>query len=196
MSRGSAATGATSCTLRPWGETGEADVMHDVSPARRPAAAGVAAALCTLAVACASGGGGRPAPPPTATAATEARSALEGEWRLAALQFADGSVRRVTGFLRVDRFSTITVHAELAADEPAARPPRTVIADFTARASVGEAALEFAGLSMGVGTERLTEDAVPMSEWRHYELSGDALRLSARDRSGRAAATLVFERVR
>jgi hypothetical protein len=152
--------------------------------------------MCLLCAACASGGGNRPAPPPAVTTPAEAPSPLEGEWRLTALQFADGASRRVTGFLRMDRFSTITVHAELASDEPAARPPRTVVADFTARASVGNGAFDYAGLSMGVGRERLTEDAVPMEEWRYYELSGDTLRLSARDRAGRAAATLVFERVR
>lgn len=155
-----------------------------------------AVAICALCAACASGGASGPAPPPTVSTPAEARSPLEGEWRLTALQLADGNTRRVTGFLRVDRFSTISVHAELAPDDPVARPPRTVIADFTARASVGDGAFEYVGLSMGVGNDRLTDDAVPMGEWRHYEITGDTLRLSARDRAGRAAATLVFERVR
>lgn len=169
---------------------------HDIAATWQRAARVLAAAACALCAACASGGGGRPAPPPSASAPAESRSPLEGEWRLTTLQFADGSSRRVTGFLRVDRFSTISVHAELAPDEPTARPPRTVIVDFTARASMGEGAFDYVGLSMGVGSERLTEDAVPMGEWRHYELSGDTLRLSARDRAGRAAATLIFERAR
>jgi hypothetical protein len=112
------------------------------------------------------------------------------------MQLADGASRRVTGFLRFDRFSNISVHAELAPDEPVARPPRTVVADFTAKAQAGGAEFDYAGLSVGVGAERLTADAVNMAEWRHYELSGDTLRVSARDRAGRAAATLVFERVR
>lgn len=151
-----------------------------------------AAALVVMTTACASGGGSRPAvaaPPPSP-------APLEGEWRLTAFQLADGSSRKVTGFLRFDRFSNITVHAELAPDDPAARPPRTVVADFTAKAQGGEGELDYIGLAMGVGPERLTPDAVSMAEWRYYELSGDTLRMSARDRSGRAAATLVFARVR
>lgn len=153
-------------------------------------------ALVAVTTACASGGGrSRPvtsAPPPAADAA----SPLEGEWRLSAMQLADGASRRVTGFLRFDRFSNITVRAELAPDEPAARPPRTVVADFTAKAQTGGGEFDYAGLSVGVGAERLTDDAVNMAEWRHYELSGNTLRVSARDRAGRPAATLVFERVR
>ena len=112
------------------------------------------------------------------------------------LQLADGGSRRVTGFLRFDRFSNITVKAELAPDEPVARPPRTVVADFTAKARAGVGEFDYAGLAVGVGPERLTDDAANMAEWRHYELSGDTLRVSARDRAGRPAATLVFERVR
>ena len=88
------------------------------------------------------------------------------------------------------------MHAELAPDDPTARPPRTVVADFTAKASTGAGQFDYVGLSMGVGAERLTEDAVSMAEWRHYELAGDSLRVIARDRAGRAAATLVFERAR
>jgi hypothetical protein len=168
------------------------------SPARARGRAALALALVSLSVvvsACASGGGGRSAQSPATSApADAARSPLEGEWSLTSFQLADGSTRRVTGFLRVDRFSTLTLHAELALDDPAARPPRTVVADFTARASALEGSLDYVGLSMGVGTERLTADAVPMAEWRHYELAGDTLRLSVRDRSGRTAATLVFER--
>ena len=156
----------------------------------------VVAALVIITTACASGGGrARPtasAPPATAAAA----SPLEGEWRLATMQMADGASRRVTGFLRFDRFSNITLHAELAPDEPVARPPRTVVADFTAKAQTGGGEFDYAGLSVGVGAERLTDDAANMAEWRHYELSGNTLRVSARDRAGRAAATLVFERAR
>ncbi len=155
----------------------------------------VVAALVAVTSACASGGG-RARPPAGAPAAADAASPLEGEWRLTTMQLADGASRRVTGFLRFDRFSNISVHAELAPDEPVARPPRTVVADFTAKAQAGGAEFDYAGLSVGVGAERLTADAVNMAEWRHYELSGDTLRVSARDRAGRAAATLVFERVR
>jgi len=168
------------------------------TPPRRHGRAGLALVLTTIAigVAC-SGGGGRLRPaggasPPPASASV---APLEGEWRLTAMQLADGSSRRVTGFLRFDGSGTMRVHAELAGDEPAARPPRTVVADFTTKASPADGRFDFAGLSMGVGAERLTEDAVPMEEWRHYEVDGSTLRLSARDRSGRTGATLVFERV-
>ena len=155
----------------------------------------VVAALVLATAACASGGG-RSRPATSAPPAADAASPLEGEWRLTSMQLADGGSRRVTGFLRFDRFSTITVKAELSPDEPVARPPRTVVADFTAKAQADGGEFNFAGLSVGVGAERLTDDAVNMTEWRHYELSGDTLRVSARDRGGRAAATLVFERVR
>lgn len=156
------------------------------------------AVLVVVATGCISGGGRRAptvsAPDPPAGGSLS--SPLEGEWRLTALQLADGATRRVTGFLRFDRFSNITVHAELAPDEPVARPPRTVVADFTAKAQQGAGEFDYTGLTMGVGPERLTDDAVNMAEWRHYELAGDTLRVFARDRAGRPAATLVFERAR
>jgi hypothetical protein len=82
---------------------------------------------------------------------------LQGEWRLTAFQLADGSTRQVNGFLRFDRFSNITLHAELAPNEPVARPPRTVVADFTAKAQAGAGQFDYVGLSMGVGPERLTD---------------------------------------
>ena len=154
--------------------------------------------LVVVTTACISGGGRRapavsaPSPP----AGDSAGSPLEGEWRLTGFQLADGTSRRVTGFLRFDRFSNISLHAELAPDEPSSRPPRTVVADFTAKAQAGGTEFDFAGLTMGVGPERLTDDAVNMAEWRHYELTGNALKVFARDRSGRPAATLLFERAR
>lgn len=157
-----------------------------------------AAVLVVVTTACISGGGRR-APTvsaPAPAAGDSAGSPLEGEWRLTGFQLADGTSRRVTGFLRFDRFSNITLHAELAPDEPAARPPRTVVADFTAKAQPGDTQFEFAGLTMGVGPERLTDDAVNMAEWRHYELTGNTLKIFARDRAGRAGATLLFERTR
>lgn len=169
-----------------------------ITPARRSPRARLVAALVATAICISCGGGGgraRPAvsapPPDTARAA----SPLEGEWRLTVMQLADGSSRRMSGFLRFDNSGTMRVHAELAPDEPAARPPRTVVADFTTKASPADGRFDFAGLSMGVGAERLTEDAVAMEEWRHYEVAGGTLRLSVRDRAGRAAATLVFEKV-
>lgn len=165
-----------------------------------PRSAGLVRLVAVVAgIACAScgggGGGRRPvltAPPPSADVA----SPLEGEWRLTAFQLADGSSRRVSGFLRYDASATLAMHAELATDEPTARPPRTIVADFTAKASSDGGQFGFAGLSMGVGAERLIADAVAMEEWRHYELQGDTLRVSAFDRAGRPGATLVFERVR
>lgn len=152
---------------------------------------GLVAALCS---ACSSGGGIRlPAPPPDAAAPA---SPLEGEWTLTALQLTDGSTRRVTGFVRFDRFSNITLQAELAPDEPAARPPRTVVANFTAKAAAANGQFDFTGLSMGVGAERLAADAVAMDDWRAYEVSGSTLRISARERGGRPGAILIFERTR
>ena len=82
------------------------------------------------------------------------------------------------------------MHAELAGDEPSARPPRTVVADFTAKANPSGGEFAYIGLQGGVDTGRLTPDAVEMEEWRHYQLSGDTLRLSLAG----GAATLVFQR--
>ena len=141
------------------------------------------------------GGGSRsvtrpPADAPAVSQPDGPRSEFEGEWRLVGFESAGGP-RKVSGFLRYDRFATITVHAELAGDEPSARPPRTVLADFTAKVSPAGGQFEYVGLRMGVDSGRLTEDAVRMEEWRHYELSGDTLRLSAR---GQPGATLIFQR--
>lgn len=143
-------------------------------------------------------GGGRrvaraPADAPAAGQPAGPRSALEGEWRLVGFE-SGGGARKVTGFLRYDRFATITVHAELAGDEPSARPPRTVLADFTAKASPDGGQFEYIGLRMGVDSARLTEDAARMEDWRHYDLSGDTLRLFIRGGGGQPAATLIFQR--
>jgi hypothetical protein len=152
-------------------------------------------ALCTTA--CAGGGGGRvprlpdAAPPATSQGDSGPRSQLEGEWTLVGMETASGP-RKASGFMRYDRFANITLHAELAGDDPAARPPRTVVADFTAKASPEGGELDYTGLQMGVPTDRLAPDAAPMTEWRRYELSGDTLRLSVRGGN----ATLVFQRAR
>ena len=141
------------------------------------------------------GGGGRvvraPGSSPPASQSDAVRAQLEGEWTLVGLETASGA-RRVNGFLRYDRFANIAVHAELAPDDPAARPPRTVVADFTAKASPAQGELEYIGLQSGVDLERLTQDAVRMEEWRLFQVSGDALRLSVRG----GGATLVFQRAR
>lgn len=152
--------------------------------------------VALAATACAGGGGGRLRPVPApASAADSAASPLEGEWRLVGFERADGAPRAVTGYLRYDRFSNISVHAELSPEDAAARPPQTVVADFTAKAAPSGGQFDYQGLRLGVDSERLTSDAVPMSEWRHFQLQGDTLRLSAHA-AGRPAATLVFERVR
>jgi hypothetical protein len=160
-------------------------------PALRLAVVAAAVIAC---VACSGGGGRRiglpaPAAPPAADA-----SPLEGQWTLRSMELANGSTRRVSGSLSFDRNSTLSLRAEVTPDDPSARPPRTVVADFTARAAAADGQFSFAGLSMRVGAERLTEDAVPMDQWRHYELAGSTLRVSVRDGAGRRAATLVFER--
>ena len=121
--------------------------------------------------------------------ADAARSELEGDWMLVGFE-APGGPRKAAGFLRYDRFANISVHAELAGDEPSAQPPRTVVADFTAKANPTDGQFAYTGLQAGVDTGRLTPDAVEMQEWRHYALSGDTLRLSLAG----GAATLVFQR--
>lgn len=154
----------------------------------------VALLLATAAVhgACL-GGGGRVVrtPEAPAAAADPARSALEGQWTLVALETASGP-RRVSGFLRYDRFGNITVRAEMAADEPAARPPRTVVADFTAKATPSDGQLDYVGLQSAEDADRFAPDAARMDDWRMYQVDGDTLRLSVRG----GAATLVFQRAR
>ncbi|MGE0361716.1 MAG: hypothetical protein AB7H93_01350 [Vicinamibacterales bacterium] len=159
----------------------------------RPALAVLLAVTAMLHSGC-GGGGGRifRTPDPAAPAASDpARSALEGEWTLVGLETASGP-RRVSGFLRYDRFANISVHAELTADDPGARPPRLVVADFTAKASPESGQLDFVGLQTGVDADRLAQDAAPMGEWQQYQLDGDTLRLSVRG----GGATLVFRRAR
>lgn len=171
-------------------------MLEHMSKWRRRAQALLVVGAAVVATACAGGGGGRlrTAPAPAASADASA-SPLEGEWRVVAFERADGGPRAVTGFLRYDRFSNITVHAELSPDDATARPPRVVVADFTAKAAPGNGEFDYQGLRMGVDAERLTTDAVAMNEWRHFQLDGDTLRLSAHA-GGRPAATLVFQRVR
>lgn len=159
----------------------------------RVAFALLAAAAAVSHVGC--GGGGRvvrtPAEAAPANPPEGPRAQLEGEWTLVGFETPAGG-RRVSGFLRYDRFANIAVHAELAPDDPGVRPPQTVVADFTAKASPSGGELDYVGLQSGVGAERLTQDAVRMEEWRHFQVSGDTLRLSARG----GAATLVFQRAR
>lgn len=168
--------------------------------ASRLLSASVAATLALAASSCGGSGGGiripqaTPAADAGASSSDPARAALEGEWRLVGMETADGGARRVTGYLRYDRFSTLSLRAELAPDEPAARAPQTVVAAFTAKAAPGAGTFDYTGLSEEVGRERLTPDAVDMREWRYFTLDGQTLRVSARDRAGRSAATLVFER--
>lgn len=168
-------------------------------PLRIPHLRALAALIAvTVLGACISGGGrarvpSTPAPP---AAGDAGESPLAGEWQLTSYQLADGSSRRVTGYLRFDRFSNIALRAELAPDDPGARPPRTVVAAFSGKAQADGDSFTYAGLAPAVGPERLTEDAVDMTEWRHYELNGDTLRVFVRDGGGRAAASLVFQRSR
>ncbi len=167
----------------------------------RLSTAAVPLMLALAASSCASGGGGSVRAPQDSTgqaagSTDPTRASLEGEWRLLSMQMADGATRRVAGFLRYDRFANLTVRAELASDDPAASGSHTVVAAFSAKASPGAGELEYVGLRDDVAPDRLTADAVSMAEWRYFELGGDTLRLFVRDRAGRPAATLVFERGR
>ena len=76
----------------------------------------IAPMVLALAAWSCAGSGGRvmrapdapPDAPPAAASTDPTRAALEGEWRLVAMQTADGGSRKVTGFLRYDRFATLT----------------------------------------------------------------------------------------
>jgi hypothetical protein len=99
-------------------------------------------------VACMGGGGRRPsvsASQPPSLSPTEA--ALLGQWELVGLE-AQGQPRQAAGRLSFDEFNNIAVRAELAPGEAGVTPPRVVLLDFTAKASVS-APDEFTYLGLG-----------------------------------------------
>jgi hypothetical protein len=157
------------------------------------------ALLVTFAVTACGGVGGRVQTTPSAPAgAPRVDQQLVGRWELVGLEVQrDGQLvpRPAQGELTYDEFANISVRVELAPSDPGVTPPRVVLLDFTAKASPdrdrGE--LAYIGVQPRASSNRLLPDAVPPSEWRHFDLEGDVLRLSVEE-GGRPIGMLTWRR--
>ena len=157
-------------------------------------AAVVLAVLATTA--CLGGGGSRPrvtASAPPAMSPTE--SALQGQWELVGLE-TQGQPRQASGRLSFDEFSNIAVRAELAPNEAGVTPPRVVLLDFSAKATVGANELNYIGLERRAPAEEMVPTASEPSAWRHYSVEGDTLRVWQENPGGQQVGVLTFRRVR
>jgi hypothetical protein len=153
--------------------------------------------LGLAAAACMGGGGRRPsvsASQPPSLSPTEA--ALLGQWELVGLE-AQGQPRQASGRLSFDEFNNIAVHAELAPGEAGVTPPRVVLLDFTAKATVsGPDELTYLGLERRAPAEQMVPQASDPSAWRHFALEGDTLRVWQENAEGRTTGVMTFRRVR
>lgn len=136
--------------------------------------------------------------PQTASAPVRVDQQMLGRWELASLEVQrDGQAvrRNAQGELSYDEFANISVRVELSPTDPSVSPPRVVLLDFIAKASPDRARGELAyiGLQPRSPADRLVPDAVDASEWRHFDLQGDVLRLSVVE-AGRTIATLTWRR--
>jgi hypothetical protein len=157
-------------------------------------AAVVLAALVTTA--CLGGGGSRPrvtASAPPAMSPTE--SALQGQWELTGLE-AQGQPRQAVGRLSFDEFNNIAVRAELAPSEAGVTPPRTVLLDFSAKATVSGNELTYIGLERRAPAEQMVPTASEPSDWRHYVVEGDTLQVWQEGPGGQRSGVMTFRRVR
>jgi hypothetical protein len=146
--------------------------------------------------ACLGGGGSRPrvtATAPPAMAATE--SPLRGQWELTGLE-AQGQPRQASGRLSFDEFSNIDVRAELAPNEAGVTPPRVVLLDFSAKATVSGSELNYIGLERRAPAEEMVPTASEPSAWRHYSVEGDTLQVWQENPGGQRVGVLTFRRVR
>lgn len=152
--------------------------------------------LCALVTtACLGGGGSRPrvsgGPPPSASPAA---AVLQGQWELVTVE-AQGAPRPASGRLSYDEFNNIAVRAELT-PEAGVTPPRVVLLDFAAKATVAGDELNYVALERRAPPEQMIPTAAEPSAWRHFSVEGDTLRVWQEDASGRPIGTMVFRRVR
>ena len=144
--------------------------------------------------ACMGGGGGR-RPMVTPAASNAAEAALRGQWELITIE-AQGQPRQADGSLSFDENNHMTLRAELEPGEAGAVPPRTVLLDFAAVASVsGTSELTFVGLQTRAPQEQMVPTATDPSAWRHFSVQGDTLRVWQVGPDGQPAGVLVFRRV-
>lgn len=145
--------------------------------------------------ACMGGGGGRrPAVTPQRTA-SPAEAALRGQWELVSLE-AQGQPRQAHGRFTFDERNSVALRAELAPGEAGAVPPRLVVLDFAAAASVvGSNELVFVGVQNRSPAEQMVPTSTDPSAWRHFEVEGDTLRIWQVGPDGQPAGVLVFRRV-
>ena len=147
--------------------------------------------------ACASGGGSRPAVAasrPAAGGAGTVEDRLRGSWTLVGLD-AQGQPRRATGSLSFDQFQNLSIQVELDPGEAGVTPPRTVLLDFAAKASVARAnELAYLGLERRAPAERMMLSATEPAAWRYFSVEGDTLRLWQADADGNPVGTLTFRR--
>jgi hypothetical protein len=156
----------------------------------------LALVLSLASVACLGGGGRRPsvsAPRPTPS---PAEAALLGQWELVGLE-AQGQPRQATGRLSFDEFNNIALRAELAPGEAGVVPPRVVLLDFTAKASITASdQLTYFGLQRRAPAEHMVPLATEPTAWHHFAVEGDTLRVWQENAEGQAAGTMTFRRVR
>lgn len=143
--------------------------------------------------ACMGGGGGR-RPAVTAPPSSSAEAALRGQWQLVTIE-AQGQPRQAQGRLSFDENNNIALRAELLPGEAGAEPPRLVVLDFAARASVrGASELTYIGMQSRTPQEQMVPTATEPSAWRHFSIEGDTLRVWQEGPDGQPAGVLVFRR--
>jgi len=148
--------------------------------------------------ACLGGGGGGARPRVTASAPpamSAAESALRGQWELVGLE-AQGQPRQAVGRLSFDEFNNIAVRAELAPNEAGVTPPRVVLLDFSAKATVSGSELNYVGLERRAPAEEMLPTASEPSAWRHYSVEGDTLQVWQENPGGQRVGVLTFHRAR
>lgn len=144
--------------------------------------------------ACMGGGGGR-RPAVTAAPSSSAEAALRGQWELVTIE-AQGQSRQGDGSLSFDDNNRIALRAALEPGEAGAEPPRVVVLDFAARASLrGPSELTYVGLQTRTPQEQMVPTATDPSAWRHFSVQGDTLRVWQVGPDGQPAGVLVFRRV-